>query len=445
MVTFLQGDCLEVLKTLSAESVQCVVTSPPYYGLRDYGVDGQIGLEQSPDEYVAKMVAVFREVRRVLRDDGVVWLNLGDSYATHFGKRSAQFNGDIQDDRNDIFTRNKPTAISIGLKEKDLLGIPWRVAFALQADGWWLRSDIIWHKPNPMPESVKDRPTKSHEYVFLLSKSQKYYYDAEAIKELATGYDGRKDDMFKGAVKSYDGVMPNGQPQSFAQNGHKRWEYKNLQEDGQQPNTMHLKRLVGDEYMSPVRNKRTVWTIPTQPYSGAHFATFPTALVSPCILAGTSAKGCCPECGKPWKRILEKVTNTAQRNAAGKNNDTYQRGRVTPRGSPEGDFHDLGTVSVKMLGWRPDCTCHGHFETIKVQESYTAKATGTHDTKRIYIPDNDQPEPVPCVVLDPFMGSGTTLLVATQYGRDSIGIELNPEYIELAKKRLDQVQIRMTL
>ena len=177
------------------------------------------------------------------------------------------------------------------LQQKQELGIPEMVKRSLMEDGWICRQTIIWHKPNPMPESVKDRCTKAHEYIFLLTKSARYWYDNEAIMEVATGYDGRKDTEFKGAVKSYDGVMPDGQPQSFAQNGHERWQYKNLGDKGQQPNTMHIKRLVGDEYLSPVRNKRSVWTVTTKPYPGSHYAVFPPDLIEPCVLAG------CPEGG----------------------------------------------------------------------------------------------------------------------------------------------------
>lgn len=289
------GDCLTVLKTFPDEFIDCCVTSPPYWGLRDYGVSGQLGLEKTPEEYVAKMVEVFREVKRVLKKEGTAWINLGDSYASvksRYSQKPQSLNGGKPQDNE--FHGNKPDLYhhkEFGLKDKDLIGIPWMVAFALRDDGWWLRQDIIWHKPNPMPESVKDRCTKAHEYIFLLSKSPRYYYDYEAVLEPATGYDGRKDTKFKGSIKSYDGVMPGGKPQTFAQNGHERWQYKNLQDDGQQPNTMHLKRLEGEEYMSPVRNRRSVWTIPTSPYRGAHYATFPPKLIEPMILAGCPAGG----------------------------------------------------------------------------------------------------------------------------------------------------------
>ncbi len=277
------GDCLDVLATLPEKSVHCCVTSPPYFGLRDYGHESQIGLEETPEAYVAKLVAVFREVRRVLRDDGTLWLNLGDSYAGgKTGRDDADRGTRHTDGRNPLTQgewktpQGKSRPVPHGLKPKDLIGIPWMVAFALRADGWWLRQEIIWNKPNPMPESVTDRCTKAHEDVFLLSKSARYYFDNEAISEPAVGVDSRT-----------------------AGNGK--------------------------------RNRRSVWTVATSPYKGAHFATYPPKLIEPCILAG------CPVGG---------------------------------------------------------------------------------------------------VVLDPFMGSGTTLAVAVQHGRNGIGIELNPEYLELAKKRI---------
>lgn len=220
-VSILVGDCREILRTIPENSINTCVTSPPYFGLRDYGVEGQIGLEQTTDEYVAEMVSVFREVRHVLRDDGTLWLNLGDSYG----------------------------------KAKQLLGVPWRVAFALQADGWYLRSSIIWHKPNPMPESVTDRPTSAHENIFLLAKSDRYHFDAEAVKEKA------ESDRMRGPALHADTKSTNG-------NG-------------------GLSRRKPQEF----RNIRNVWTVPTQGFAEAHFATFPPALIEPCIKAG------CPEGG----------------------------------------------------------------------------------------------------------------------------------------------------
>ncbi len=260
-VRILVGDCRERLRDLPDASVHCVVTSPPYFGLRDYGVEGQIGLEETPDAFVAEMVAVFREVRRVLRADGTLWLNLGDSYeGARGGPQGA--NGQMADRSiaaQGVRVRNV-TRVT-GLKPKDLIGIPWRVAFALQADGWWLRQDIIWSKPNPMPESVTDRCTKAHEYLFLLTKSERYFYDAAAIKEPDRGradgnVNGFKDRQGAASFHATSGGI-----------GSDGWE------------------------VGTGRNKRSVWTVPVHPFAGAHFATFPPALIEPCILAG------CPEGG----------------------------------------------------------------------------------------------------------------------------------------------------
>ena len=267
----LVGDCRESMRSMPAQSVQCCVTSPPYFGLRDYGHEGQIGLEETPEAFVAQLVEVFREVRRVLRDDGTVWLNLGDSYAaarggTHQptetlagGKWGKTEEGErVNRDRHDGYnpTRN---AHAIGLKHKDLIGIPWRVAFALQQDGWYLRQDIIWHKPNPMPESVRDRCTKAHEYIFLLTKSERYFYDADAIAERSQYY-GK--DSRSGA-------------------GNIRYEGKRTQGDAEANGQQSFVTI------NETRNKRSVWTVATKPYSGAHFATFPPDLIEPCILAGS--------------------------------------------------------------------------------------------------------------------------------------------------------------
>lgn len=311
------GDVLAGLATLPDASVHCCVTSPPYWGLRDYGVEGQIGLEPTPAEYVAKMVAVFREVRRVLRDDGTLWLNLGDCYASSppgagpkpgvsglAGINSPTYQATLAAG-HDTHRGTLVGSRAIGLKPKDLVGIPWRVAFALQADGWYLRSDIIWSKPNPMPESVTDRPTKAHEYLFLLSKSERYYYDAGAISEQAET--GGKVGGFTPNAAIAAGVKPTGN--MIAERG-----------------AAYIRK--------DTRNKRTVWTIPTEPFPGAHFAVMPTALVKPCILAG------CPTGG---------------------------------------------------------------------------------------------------TVLDPFTGSGTVAAVALENGCGFVGCELNPAYVEIAKKRIGNV------
>ena len=269
-------DVMDGLAQLADESVHCVVTSPPYWGLRDYGVEGQIGLEDTPEAYVAKMVEVFREVRRVLRPDGTCWLNLGDSYAssppgnkTKGVSAKSTLHGVNSDQYRDTLSKSvqtKRNTIVGGLKPKDLIGIPWRVAFALQADGWWLRSDIIWSKPNPMPESVTDRPTKAHEYVFLLTKSPRYFYDAEAIREPLK--EGADHDRPRAYVDGERGVSSKGNTLPTTEG-----------------------RLKPMQSNPSGRNKRTVWTIATAPYSEAHFATFPPELPELCIKAG------CPKGG----------------------------------------------------------------------------------------------------------------------------------------------------
>lgn len=267
----IQGDALERLRDLGDESVQCVVTSPPYWGLRDYGTEGQLGLEKTPHEYVDNLVQIFREVRRVLKDDGTLWLNLGDSYAGSWGNQSRPENrgkqraitkeqiqnfkpyGDLTN-----ATKTGSRERTPGLKPKDLVGIPWRVAFALQSDGWYLRQDIIWHKPNPMPESVRDRCTKAHEYIFMLTKSRSYYFDVEAIKEKSV------------KTKAAGGGKKYSENAVFA---HRK-------------DTQNLDKC-GKKYYEK-RNKRTVWTVTTKPFKGAHFATFPPDLIEPCILAGSA-------------------------------------------------------------------------------------------------------------------------------------------------------------
>jgi DNA modification methylase len=258
MNEILFGDCREIMRRWAEQGVkaQMCVTSPPYYGLRDYGVDGQLGLEQTPDEYVQNMVEVFRAVRDVLADDGTLWLNIGDSYAGGGGGNYSKSAKQTSHGEHIANVRNRPDWLAnAGLKPKDLIGIPWLLAFALRADGWYLRQDIIWHKPNPMPESVRDRCTKAHEYIFLLSKSERYFFDSEAMKEDAVGVRG-------GAPKKIHDPS--------AQGKHGATSALNKPWDG-----------------AETRNRRSVWTVATRPYKGAHFATFPPALIEPCILAGS--------------------------------------------------------------------------------------------------------------------------------------------------------------
>jgi DNA modification methylase len=289
------GDALTLLRDMPDSSIHCCVTSPPYWGLRDYGVDGQIGLEGTPEEYTAKMVEVFREVRRVLRDDGTLWLNLGDSYYATASSCSGRSSGLEGGKKHQEEAVKRPTKIAPGLKPKDLIGIPWRVAFALQADGWWLRSDIVWNKPNPMPESVKDRPTRSHEYIFLMSKSAQYFYDADAIREpymessikwiSQPSFDtqtGGPKDYGPDSNRSMRKTLENFKRKTDKQRGHSR-KHAGFND--------RWDSMTKTEQSECGRNKRDVWTVPTHPYPGAHFATFPTKLIEPCILAG------CPEGG----------------------------------------------------------------------------------------------------------------------------------------------------
>lgn len=379
-----QGDVLDELAALPDESVHCVVTSPPYWGLRDYGVAGQIGLEPTPEEYVAKMVEVFREVRRVLRKDGTLWLNLGDSYAAN---RSYQ----VTDNKHVDVGNNGAMTVPPGLKPKDLVGIPWRLAFALQADGWWLRSDIIWAKPNPMPESVTDRPTKADEYLFLLTKSARYFYDADAIREPARG-----GPPFSTDRRPLESAGPGQPPQRAAQ----RYAVRpgiDTKGGGQGSGVI--------EWNPNSRNLRDVWTIATQAYPEAHFATYPEDLVIPCIKAGTSERGVCPECGAPWKRVVERTSMVVRPSA--------NRHAALDAGSGGGRTDTRGTMleapTAVTTGWEPSC--------------------------------DHALEPIPATVLDPFAGSGTTLAVARRLGRRSVDIELNPEYVELIRARIAEAAL----
>lgn len=318
--TIINSDAVEGLKTLPDKSIHCSVTSPPYYGLRDYGVDGQIGLEEAPEEYIERLMKVFNELHRVLRDDGTLWLNIGDSY-NGAGKASGDKHIHKYKQATNISSNKcKPTKIH-NCKPKDLIGIPWMLAFALRDAGWYLRQDIIWAKPNPMPESVKDRCVKSHEYIFLLSKSKNYYFDYKAIQEYASGYDGRET-ISNQSQKYNTPCLPGNKILKVPK---ERWRFKNLSENGQKPNSIHENRLTNKDNLYPVRNKRNVWKIDDssvlnylldhhpeiawkyisnitnikssvfnvtgKPFKGAHFAVFPEDLIVPCIKAG------CPEGG----------------------------------------------------------------------------------------------------------------------------------------------------
>ena len=384
---------------LADQSVHCIVTSPPYWGLRDYGVDGQLGNERTPEEFIANMVAVFRECWRVLRDDGTLWLNLGDSYIGYKGENYLKDKtaSRLQGASHVPASHNIGTPHTSGLKPKDLVGIPWRVALALQADGWYLRSDIIWHKPNPMPESVTDRPTKAHEYVFLLTKSPRYFYDSDAVKEQVTPSTvarlSQDVENQTGSARANGGAKTNGTMKAVG----KAYSFARNVAEAERPGQSAANHRADREDVQYVgsRNRRSVWTIATAPYSGAHFATYPPDLVEPCIKAGTSARGVCPECGAPWEREVERKNMVIDRSER-----THEKGRTRSSGTM------VEPPSSTTIGWHPTCDC-GREET------------------------------VPAIVLDPFAGSGTTLMVARALGRHGVGLDLSMTYIrECAKERL---------
>ena len=382
------GDCIEVMAEMDGESVQTCVTSPPYWGLRDYGEARQIGQEPTPREYVARMVKVFREVRRVLRRDGTLWLNLGDCYAADRGgshQPAETLAGGVSGRMPDGATSNRGrsngytpsrNARAFGLKHKDLVGIPWRVACALQDDGWYLRSDIIWCKPNPMPESVTDRPTRAHEYLFLLTKSARYFYDAEAVQEPLVSTPEQylrarksvRDNHHLGAVAG----RPLG-PLSFAT-------------------------------VPEGRNARSVWTIATKTYAGAHFATFPPEIPGRCIKAGTPEAGCCAACGALRQRVIVATSPD------GRSAEMPLMGDDMIDHGPRGLWNSGGaTLKPGPARFRASCDCDA----------------GT----------------VASTVLDPFSGSGTTAFVARTLARRAVGIDLSTDYLGLAADRLKQLSL----
>jgi DNA modification methylase len=420
------GDVREVLKGIEDQTVQCCITSPPYWGLRDYGTasweggdpecehkrehfgknpskkqlsnagsanghsrlvyrdvcgkcgalrrDLQIGLEPTPEQYVQNLVDIFREVKRVLRDDGTLWLNIGDSYAGSGVHSADHANPGLS--KAGIRGADVPVPVPEGLKPKDLVGIPWMVAFALRGDGWYLRNDIVWSKTSCMPEPVKDRCTRSHEYLFHFAKSKAYFYDIDAIREphKTEGWESKE----RTTRPNFDGI-----------------NVKGLQS--------------GESYHPMGRNKRTVWTINPKPFPEAHFAVFPEALVEPCVLAGTSQKAC-PKCGAPWKRVVEMGSViTTGGSSKGMRAKIEWRGEVTEEKQNHSMFTgDMVAREHKTVGWQPTCEC---------------KNDGSGR----------------CIVLDPFAGSGTTLVVARKLGRSAIGIDINDKYKQIFEKRMEGI------
>lgn len=412
-------DVMKGLAQLKDESFQMCITSPPYLWLRDYGIDGQIGLEKSPDEFIQKLVEVFREVRRVLRKDGTCWINMGDKYSTGgkggggaFMKARREGSWKMQS------TLNGWQSAPPGYKAKELMGIPWLLAFALQKDGWYLRTEIIWEKKNSMPESIDDRPSRCHEYIFLLSKRPKYFYDKEAVKQPTSATSHARAGRY---IKAGDGVNPKAKAY-FKEPGKSSRIHtvRDVAHSHKTPrprsNESYSAAIVG---LSTKRNLRSVWSINASGYKGAHFATFPPKLALLPILAGTSAHGCCAACGAPYKRILAngKADLAHQVLCGGDRNGNYN-GQATKEFELAGaqNASDVkrrilaGMVEKITVGWEK--TCHKKCECTEV---------------------------VPCTVLDCFSGSGTTLAVAFENGRSSVGIELNPEYAELSRERLRSI------
>jgi DNA modification methylase len=451
----------ELLRTINASahdiplddcSVHCIVTSPPYWGLRAYKGNqlvewpsityrmnewtpeitvnawrGGLGMEPDPPAFIGHLILCLREWRRILRDDGTLWVNLGDSYAGSGGAHTLDHAnpGISRSASRDGYTPDGGRGMDktkIGLKRKDMVGIPWLFAMAARADGWHLRSDVVWSKPNPMPESVTDRPTKAHEYMFLLSKQIKYFYDADAVRERALYGEEHANKTTSWGTDRKHPNKANVADYAFKGDNHTTSKMP----DG-----------------SYGRNLRSVWQIATQPTPFAHFATYPEKLVEPCIKAGTSARGVCPECGAPWGRAVAKsfvpqndiVDETKLAKAGNKGMDDSNGWGDTPR----------GTVQTKTTGWQPTCECFGHIETEVIgQEPHPVDSDVMVDvTRDKYVWDRTEPQTQPCTVLDPFHGSGTTGIVALRLGRAYVGVDISDEYLEtVSRQRLENgVQI----
>lgn len=412
-----EESCLKGLKKLPDNSVHCVVTSPPYWGLRDYGHSDQLGLEKTPELYIRRMVRVFDEVKRVLRDDGTLWLNIGDSYASHGGIYKSS---EAQGKYNYLSSgaegaQKKFNKLQGNIKAKDLIGIPWMLAFALRKRGWYLRQDIIWNKPNCMPESVRDRCTKSHEYIFMFSKSAHYYYDHVAIQEPCI-YDVNGDGTAarKARVNDSDKSAPDAMHNGIRAGFKDAAKFNGKHTDKQKGHSRrhdgfndHWDAMTKAEQCTGMRNKRSVWTVSPAQFKEAHFATFPEKLIVDCIKAGTSEYGCCSKCGAPYERIADKTLVPTTK--ASYNSKPDERDRIADKldqGSNRmKDGHKPGWVNItETKGWQPGCDCHASV--------------------------------VPAIVVDNFMGAWTTALVARKLGRNFIGWEINKAYNAIGEKRL---------
>lgn len=383
-VQIIIGDCREKLREMPERSVHCCITSPPYWGLRDYGVDGMIGLEESFQDWLSAMVETFREVRRVLRDDGTLFLNLGDAYASNWPcpRRNVIGSGSLANGKREA----RPPRMPPGLKDKDLMMQPARVAVALQENGWYLRSMLPWLKRNPMPDSATDRPGVSTEYVFMLAKSKRYYWDGESVKKNGVHEPGKHRKAFTSPRAQAMGREPSGNEKHgwYTETGFRNFRagdlfYSSLSEPH---------GLITDSEGNPL-----ALDVNTAGFSDAHFATFPPRLIEPLVKAGTSEKGVCSECGAPWAREVERTAMVIDRS-----DRTHPLGRTRSSGTM------VEPPAAKTLGWSPSCSCNA--------------------------------PTVPATILDCFGGAGTTGLVADRLGRNAILIELNPEYAQMARERV---------
>ena len=484
-VTIHEGDALTVLRTLPDSSVHCVVTSPPYWGLRAYGGDdGMIGLESTFEEHLERLVEVFREVWRVLRTDGTLWLNYGDAYA---GNGKAGGGAGLQ--RTNRGSRTRYSAMPAGVQPKSLIGMPWRVAFRFQEEGWIIRSANIWHKRNPMPESAQDRPTAAYDLVFQLVKIPRgYYYDRHAVMVEASDntHPRRKDGQYL-ARKGSDphnnrhgsfGSQPYAGRHAITGNPHFGEEWSEPEPPKPHHDSMearkqrhrggnkssstnevrgirvsrrraeppyHEQYSTGHQGLDDTprgkANLRNVWSIASKPYKGAHFATFPPEMVETPVKASTSARGCCPDCGAPWMRL----TKGQYRHHANWFGDYQEKSGRRDRGAIGRGYNEL--VDVSTIGWRPTCDCYDeryretHPEPRSARKRYQ-RAAWNGRWKRVRArPGLDEWGPfAPAVVLDPFAGSGTVGLVAGELGRESILIEINADYAAMARKRTAVIQ-----
>jgi len=404
-----QGDAAQVLQKLQEESVHCCITSPPWWALRDYGVDGQLGLEKTPEEFVARLVGVFAEVHRVLRKDGVLWVNMGDTYAgggrgpqgklvTLFGSHTHMAESrKAQKARGDDARR--PPA---GYKNKDLIGVPWMLAFALRSAGWYLRCDVIRQKNNPTPEPIYDRPTRAHEYIFMFSKARRYFYDDVAVMEPVSGTAHSRG--AGGAALERDGFVKTNSSFSAAVRERTLW-----------------------------RNRRSVWSSTSQPSSEEHYAAYPESLIEPCVLASTSERGVCSECGAPVRRQVDRkrVVETWRFPVREERDGKPLKGGYRTERAGEGPKYSPQTAQ-----WGTDASTgprrmnavktHRDVRTDRLTTGWSSNCSCGAASK-------------PALVLDPFCGSGTTGVVALKSGRDFIGVELNPDYVQMARRRLARV------